>query len=255
MTLAKTITPVAPIHQLAEVTDAEMKQYAELIYRRTGIRVPPQKKTLLSNRVRRRLRETGIQEFGDYYKHLKRLRQHDPEWDAFLQEITTHETFLFRDEGQWNWFRKGYLPQCAAEARAGSRQRSLRIWSAACSTGDEAYTAACCVAACLPNHQQWQILILGTDIGVGAVEQANAAFFQTRAMNLMPESYRKRYFNKAAKADVWQPKPVLTEMVTFRQHNLLDRLRDQPFDVVFLKNVLIYFAPESKQQVAEKATN
>ncbi|MCH7687379.1 MAG: protein-glutamate O-methyltransferase CheR [Planctomycetes bacterium] len=251
MTLAETIAPVAPIRQLAKVTDAEMKQYAELIYRRTGIRISPQKKTLLSNRVRRRLRETGIQGFGDYYKHLKRLRQHDPEWDAFLQEITTHETFLFRDHGQWEWFRKGYLPQCAAEARAGSRQRSLRIWSAACSTGDEAYTAACCVAACLPNYKQWQIQILGTDIGVGAVEQANAAFFRERAMKLVPESYRKRYFNKAAKADVWQPQPALTEMVTFRQHNLLDRLGDRPFDVVFLKNVLIYFAPESKKQVMQ----
>ena len=130
MTLSETTVPVAPIHQLAEVTDGELKRYAELIYRRTGIRVPPQKKTLLSNRVRRRLRETGIQGFGEYYEHLKRLRQHDPEWDAFLQEITTHETFLFRDHGQWEWFRKGYLLQCAAEARAGSRQRSLRIWSA-----------------------------------------------------------------------------------------------------------------------------
>jgi len=248
---AETGVPVVPVRQLSEVTDAELARYAKLIYRRTGIRVPPQKKTLLSNRVRRRLRETGIQSFAAYHDHLKQLRPNDPEWDAFLQEITTHETYLFRDEGQWEWFRRSYMPQVAAEARSGRRQRSLRIWSAACSTGDEAHTAACCIAASLPNHGQWQIRIVGTDIGSGAVEQAKAALFGERAMKLVPASYRKSYFGKAKDADVWQARPVLTEMITFRQHNLLDPLRERPFDVVFLKNVLIYFAPESKQQVME----
>jgi len=205
----------------------------------------------LSNRVRRRLKETGARSFAEYYDHLRRLRPHDPEWDAFLQEITTHETFMFRDEGQWEWFRTSYLPGCAAEARSGTRPRSLRIWSAACSTGDEAFTAACCIADCLSNHAQWQIRILGTDIGSGAVEQAKTALFGERAMRLVPESYKRRYFRKAATANVWQACPVLSEMVSFRPHNLLDRLREGPFDLVFLKNVLIYFAPESKRRVMD----
>ncbi len=245
------IAPLAPLAPLVEVTDDELARYAEMIYERTGIRISPQKKTLLSNRVRRRLKETGARGFDEYYNHLRRLRPNDPEWDAFLQEITTHETFLFRDESQWEWFRKAYLPGCAADARAGSRQRSLRIWSAACSTGDEAFTVACCIADCLPNHAQWQIRILGTDIGTGAVQQAKTASFGQRAMRLVPESYKKRYFRKAATADLWQASPMLTRLVTFRQHNLLDRLRDGPFDVVFLKNVLIYFAPESKRRVMD----
>ena len=242
-------TPVAPLGGLAEVTDDELARYADLIYERTGIRISPQKKTLLSNRVRRRLKETGSRGFSEYYNRLRRLPPTDPEWDAFLQEITTHETFLFRDGGQWDWFRKEYLPGCAAEAREGTRKRHLRIWSAACSTGDEAFTIACCVADCLPNHAQWQIRILGTDIGTGAVQQAKTALFGERAMRLVPDSYKRRYFHKAAKANVWQACPMLTEMIAFRQHNLLDRLRDGPFDLVFLKNVLIYFAPESKRRV------
>jgi chemotaxis protein methyltransferase CheR len=241
--------PVATLGSVAEVTDDELTRYAELIYERTGIRISPQKKSLLSNRVRRRLRETGSGGFAEYYQHLRRLPPHDPEWDAFLQEITTHETFLFRDASQWEWFRQTYLPECAAEARSGSRPRSLRIWSAACSTGDEAYTIACCIADSLPNPAQWQIRILGTDIGTGAVEQAKAACFGERAMKLVPESYKRRFFRKAPAANVWQACPTLAQMVAFRQHNLLDRLRESPFDVVFLKNVLIYFAPESKRQV------
>ena len=245
------IAPLAPLGRLAEVTDDELSRYAELIYERTGIRISPQKKALLSNRLRRRLRETGIRGFGDYYHHLRRLPSIDPEWDACLQEITTHETFLFRDEGQWEWFRNEHLPGCAAEARTGGGRRCLRIWSAACSTGDEAFTAACCIADCLPNHAEWQIHILGTDIGAGAVQQAKRGLFGERAMRLAPESYKRRYFRKAAAAELWQACPVLTRMVAFRQHNLLDRLRDGPFDVVFLKNVLIYFTPDSKRRVMD----
>ncbi len=248
---AAAIVSIPPVVPLAEVTDEQLAQYAALVYRRTGIRIPPQKKTLLSNRVRRRLRETGIESFEAYYHHLTKLHPRDPEWDAFLQEITTHETYLFRDEGQWRWFREQFLSQIASEARSGGRRRSLSIWSAACSTGDEAYTAACCIAASLPNYQQWQIQILGTDIGCGAVEQANHAVFGERAMKFVPDSFKSRYFTQTGTANVWQPRPALSQMVTFRQHNLLDPLRNRPFDLVFLKNVLIYFTPESKKRVVE----
>jgi chemotaxis protein methyltransferase CheR len=222
-----------------------------LIYRRIGVRVAPQKKTLLSNRLRRRLQATGIGGFDAYYKHLTQLRASDPEWDAFLQEITTHETYLFRDEGQWKWFREVYLQQCAAEARAGKRPRSLRIWSAACSTGDEAFTAASCIAACLQGYQQWSVRILGTDVGIGAVEQARKGVFGERAMRLVPDSYRSRFFVKAKDGELWQARQTLAAMTSFRQHNLLDRLRERPFDLVFLKNVLIYFATASKKRVLE----
>ena len=245
------VAPVVPAGLPVEVTDHEMARYIELIYERTGIRISPQKKTLLSNRVRRRLKETGARGFTDYYNHLRRLRPNDPEWEAFLQEITTHETFLFRDEGQWEWFRNEYLPGCAAGARGGSRSRQLRNWSAACSTGDEAFTAACCIADALPDAPQWHVRILGTDIGTGAVEQAGTGVFGERAMKLVPESYRRRFFRKLAGANLWQACPVLTRMVAFRQHNLLDPMRDGPFDVVFLKNVLIYFAPDSKRRAME----
>jgi len=251
MTPIGTQMPAIPAGDLEQVSDAELARYAEMIYQRTGIRISPQKKTLLSNRLRRRLKETGIKSFGEYLQHLKRLPPSDPEWDAFLQEITTHETYLFRDESQWDWFRNTFLPDCAAQVRRGARQRQLRIWSAACSTGDEPYTVACCIAACLPNHQQWKIEILGTDIGAGALEQAKAGVFGERAMRLVPENYRRRFFIKARDANIWQASPVLKRMVRFQQHNLMKPLRAAPFDLVLLKNVLIYFDTNSKMRVLE----
>lgn len=234
---------------LKQVSDAELGNFARLIYERTGIHVSPQKKTLLSNRLRRRLRETGIGEFSAYYRHLKRLKDADPEWDAFLQEITTHETYLFRDESQWDWFRSGFLANCAAESRFGEGKRTLRIWSAACSTGDEPFTAACCIAATLPNLAQWNIRILGSDIGVGALAQARSGVFGERAMRLAPEDYRRRFFIKAPNAQIWQARPMLASMIEFKQHNLMHPLREKPFDLVFLKNVLIYFDAASKRTV------
>ncbi len=245
------VVPIAPIGNLEQVTDKELRQFADLIYSRTGIRVSPQKKTLLSNRLRRRLRQTGIDSFTAYFEHLKKLSAGHAEWDAFLQEITTHETYLFRDEQQWTWFRNAYLEEVSARARGGKGPKTLRLWSAASSTGDEAYTAACCIAACLPNASQWTIQIVGTDIGAGAIEQAKAGVFGERAMRLVPEDYRRRFFTKAKDAHLWQAKPVLRHMVAFRQHNLMQPLRDRPFDMAFLKNVLIYFDAASKKTVVE----
>lgn len=245
------IVPVPSIGNLEQVSDAQLARYGELIYQKTGIRISPQKKMLLSNRLRRRLRETGIPDFEAYYRHLKGLPAGHSEWNAFLQEITTHETYLFRDETQWRWFRREYLPKVAAEVQAGRRPRSLRIWSAACSTGDEVYTIACCIAGGLLNYQQWNITILGTDIGAGAIEQARAGVFGERAMRLVREEDRRRFFIKAKDAAIWQASPALRAMTSFRQHNLLEPLRLPPFDMVFLKNVLIYFDASSKKRVLE----
>jgi chemotaxis protein methyltransferase CheR len=246
---------LAAAHELQQVTDAQLASFADLIYGRTGIRVSPQKKMLLSNRLRRRLRETGIATFGDYYKHVVQLRPSDPEWDALVQEITTHETFLFRDESQWNWFRKNYLSTFSGNTPPGGTKETLRVWSAACSTGDEPYTIACSIAASLPNWKQWKICVLGTDIGLGALKRCEQATFSERSMRLVPEDIKNRYFGKLPGDSSWKAKPMLSEIVRFRQHNLLNRLGEAPFDVVFLKNVLIYFDAASKKRVMEHVRN
>jgi chemotaxis protein methyltransferase CheR len=185
---------------------------------------------------------TRVQPQGSFCLRLAR--------DHFLQEITTHETYLFRDESNWNWFRTQFLPGLSAAAEKGDRTRTLRIWSAACSTGDEAFTAASCLVSSLPNYQRWAIKILGTDIGVGAVTRAGDPEFGSRAMRLVPDDIRRKCFDKRD-GELWKPKAELTRLVEFRRHNLLDCLAQAPFDLVFLKNVLIYFDADSKRRVIE----
>ncbi len=233
------------------VSDDQLARYAKLIYERTGIYVSPQKKTLLSNRVRRRLRATGIECFEEYFKHVSKLNSKDPEWDAFLQEVTTHETYLFRDPTHWDWLGETYLSEIASQARANQRPKRLRFWSAACSTGDEAYTIALCLADHLMNSSTWEIDILGTDIGIGALEEAEAGHFSERAMQHVSESLRRRFFSKGKGAASWTARPALSDWLRFQQHNLLDPIQEGPFDLIFLKNVLIYFDEDSKKKALQ----
>ena len=246
-----TITAPASLEQ---VTDAQLARYATLIYDHAGIVVSPQKKSLLSNRLRRRLRATGIPTFEKYYEHLRRLPKSDAEWHAFIQEITTHETYLFRDDMHWNWFGDVYLDEVLVAARAKRRPRSLRIWSAAASTGDESYTAAICILENLSNCSGWNLEIFGTDIGIGAIEQAKRGCFGERAMRLVSDNLRRKFFVQTPGQPEWTAKPALRDLMRFSRHNLLDPVKRSDFDVVFLKNVLIYFDGTSKQTVLDNVS-
>ena len=245
--IGKSNFPIAPPEQ---VNDAQLARYAKIIYERTGIRISPQKKMLLTNRLRRRLRQTGIRNFESYYRYLRDLPYEHPEWDQFFQEITTHETFLFRDENQWDWFTHAYLAKHLSQVRKRGEKKQLRIWSAACSTGDEVYTIACCIAANMNNLSSWQFDILGTDIAVGEIDRAANPEFSQRSMRLVPREYMD-YFTYSEATETWSPKPCLKKLVRFRSHNLMMRLDETAFDVVFLKNVLIYFDRESKKRALE----
>jgi chemotaxis protein methyltransferase CheR len=239
-------TPIVPAE--CQVSEALLLQYAALIYERTGIRISKQKRSLLSNRVRRRLRETKIADFEAYFRHLKSLKPTDPEWDGFLQEITTHETYLFRDDAHWNWLQNQFLPQFLQAARTGAIPKKLRVWSAACSTGDEAYTIACCVANALPSTSGWDLKIVGTDIGIETLQQAKRATFCARAMRMVPIPFKTRFFQPLSN-ERWQANAQLQSWIDFRLHNLMQPFVTQEFDLVFLKNVLIYFDDASKAVV------
>ncbi|QDU95424.1 CheR family methyltransferase [Lignipirellula cremea] len=232
------------------VSDSQLTKFANLIYQKTGNRFSSQKKTLLTNRLRRRLKASGISGFDEYYQYLTKLSRRHEEWNEFLQEVTTHETYLFRDSMQWDWFTRRYLPARVSGARRGELPKELSIWSAACSTGDEAYTIAACIADKITSVSEWKINILGTDIGTGALQQAEQADFNERAMRLVPSRLQGRFFTKT-KTGNWRPKEMLTQWTRFRQHNLLEPLPGMHFDLVFVKNVFIYFDADSKRKAFE----
>ena len=129
-----------------ELTDEEFKRFCGLIYRTAGIRIADTKRVLIENRVRRRLRATGIKTFSEYYSFLTSTA--GAARDAlFLDAITTNETYFYRDNQHYQWLAESFLPEIAIQAGQRKRPRVLRIWSAACSTGEEPYSIALKVMA------------------------------------------------------------------------------------------------------------
>jgi chemotaxis protein methyltransferase CheR len=138
-----------------------------------------------------------------------------------------------------------------AEAAARRRPRSLRIWSAACSTGEEPYSIAIRLADRRAELAGWRLGVLGTDLSGAALQAARAAVYEERALHLVDPATRARRFDEDASGRRWTLKPDVRSLVEFRSHNLLKPLGGEPFDCVFLKNVLIYFDAKSKQTVVD----
>ncbi|MDG3008241.1 CheR family methyltransferase [Paludisphaera mucosa] len=234
---------------LIELTDAEFAKYRDLIYRVSGIRIGENKRVLISNRVRRRLRATGIAGYSAYFDFI-RSAAGQVEMQPFLDAVTTNETYFFRDAAHYQWLADEFLPGMVREAAARRRPRTLRFWSAACSTGEEPYSMALKVAGRKGEFAGWRVEIVGTDLSASALTAARAAVYDERALHRVDPADRKAFFDEAP-AGRWTVKPEVRAMASFRSHNLLFPTGGEPFDCIFLKNVLIYFDAVSKQKVVD----
>jgi len=231
-----------------ELTDEEHQRFCGLIYRATGIRIAENKRVLVSNRVRRRLRATGINSFAEYYTFLISPTGAD-EMPLFLDAITTNETYFFRDIHQYEWLGETFLPEIIQQAAQRKRAKVLRIWSAACSTGEEPYSIALKVLAKRPLFTGWRTSLLGTDLSGAVLAAAETGSYDVRAVRLIEPKERQKFFKEDAPTQRFIVKPEVKALVTWKQHNLLHPLKEEPFDCIFLKNVLIYFDTESKKTV------
>jgi chemotaxis protein methyltransferase CheR len=231
-----------------ELTSEEYQNFCGLIYRQAGIRIADNKRVMLSNRVRRRLRAAGIPTFSDYYTFLT-SPSGVAEMPSFLDAITTNETYFFRDPHHYDWLGNTFFPEIIATAPNRKIPRRIRIWSAACSTGEEPYSIALKLLARSTLLRAWHTTILGTDLSGDALASARAARYDARAIKLVEPSQLRAYFREEPETKRWLATPELKDLVTWKQHNLLFPLREEPFDCIFIKNVLIYFDKHSKQTV------
>jgi chemotaxis protein methyltransferase CheR len=221
-------------------TFAELSAY---IYERTGIRIPPTKKYLVENRLGRVLEEFNLKGFEEF---LYRLRYSPPgsrELTRLVDAITTNETYFFREPHPLEVFIEGLVPRLLAARQA---TKDLNIWSAACSTGDEPYTISLLLRERRPNVRA---SIVGTDISSRVLESARRGVFTSYSVRNLPESYMKKYFRQDGQDFILDPS--VRSSVSFRPLNLIDRIdmsRMRDFDVIFCRNVLIYFDDNSKQK-------
>jgi chemotaxis protein methyltransferase CheR len=232
------------VWELNRLTQEQFSLFQQFIYRQTGIALQDGKITLLSNRIRRRLRALQIESFDEYYRLLtgKRL---PGELEQFIDAVTTNETFFFRTSGHFDWFCGPFLDDLVARAASGRHDRSVRVWSAACSSGEEAFSVAICLAENRERLAGWRVSILGTDISESVLVQARTATYGSRSLEHVSPQRLQQYFS-AASAGQWGVKPAVASVCTFQRHNLLEKMRQPPFDCIFIRNVLIYFDRGSK---------
>jgi chemotaxis protein methyltransferase CheR len=234
------------VWELTKLTPQQFSRFRDFIYAETGIRMQDGKITLLSNRIRRRLKTLGIDSFDDYYTRLTTGTPPN-ELEQFIDAVTTNETHFFRHGTHFEWFAGSFLDDLIARARAGRHDRSLRIWSAACSSGEELYTLAICLTEAAAKLAGWQISLLGTDISETALAAARDARYPRRALEHVSAERLRRHFKADASGEHWVVRPQLREMCEFRRHNLLKPLSGLRHDVVVVRNVMIYFDRESKK--------
>jgi len=224
-----------------KMTDSQFESLRKIVYDRSGIWFSDTKKYVLESRLSRRLEELEMDDFEQYAAFLTIGPYREDEFQEMFNRITINETSFFRNEPQLDVFERTVL-STLLEARKNTKR--LRIWSAACSTGEEPYTLAIMIHRTLGLRlSDWQIEILGSDISEKALLVAGTARYQSYAFRSVKPLVMNRYFKKVDDL-THQLVPEIQSMVQFERHNLKDTFgakRHGIWDVIFCRNVMIYF--------------
>jgi chemotaxis protein methyltransferase CheR len=226
--------------------ETTFKQLRDLIYEQTGIHFQENKKYLLESRLQPRLRARRCGTFVEYLNFLRFDPYRDGEFAELYTVITTNETYFFRDDAQLDTFMTVIVP---AVMKHNSATRQLRIWSAACSTGDEPYTLALLLRDYAPLAN-WSIDILATDISENVLEVGRKGVYRAHSLRKVPPAIRAKYFSGVA--DEFAVVPHVKGLVRFMNVNLYDRPRlklIRGLDVILCRNCLIYFDHKAKDQI------
>lgn len=253
MTTGAQAATAAPQARSAASIDPLYRQIRDLVYKVSGIYKTEEKLYLLAGGCERRMKQTGSKTPREYWDHLTLHPSRDGELRQLLNEITIGETCLFRSQPQLDALRKVILPEMAADK---TRQilKKLRIWSAGCSTGEEAYTLAMnMLEESAGILKGWTVEVLGTDLNDRSIETANAGIYGDYALRCTSEHYKRKYFLPAEQNKL-QVRPEVKKLVSFSRLNFQDDSRMlfmKSMDLIFCCNVLIYFDRASKSKVVD----
>ncbi|CUS77285.1 chemotaxis protein methyltransferase CheR [Candidatus Kryptonium thompsonii] len=233
------------------LTDEEFLELRNFIVRITGIYFPESKKYFIESKLRPRVETLGLKTYGDYLNYLRYSPFRGSELDVLFKLITINETYFFRDEAQFDTIEKEILPKII-ESKPRNGFRTLRIWSAGCSTGDEAYTVAMIFLEKIkPKYPDVNVEIIGTDINSAVLDVARRGIYKRYSVRYVPENYMRKYFTILNDEEFHLIEDV-KRLVKFKQLNLMDKFQMvtmRNFDLILLRNVLIYFDENSRREV------
>lgn len=230
------------------ITDEEFQLFSSLVYEHSGIKLPVSKKALLVSRLSRRLRELGLKTFHAYYERVVG-ESGGKEFTSMLDLISTNKTDFFREPRHFEFLRSHILPDLI-------QTKQIRIWSAACSSGEEPYSIAMTIYDGVASPTRWNYKILASDLSTRVLAKASLGIYDTELVSNLPQEIVRRHFlkghgNEAGKIKV---RPHLSDMVVFRRINLMDERYPikNPLDAIFCRNVMIYFDRPTQERLMVK---
>lgn len=232
------------------LSDEEFAKLRDLVYKISGISLSETKRELVISRFSRRLKALKIKSFSDYY-NLLISPSGFTEVQNFINSITTNKTDFFREAHHFDFLVSKIIPVLLAK-----KKRVVKIWSAACSTGEEPYTIAMVMSKHFVEKYNIPVKILATDIDTNVLTVASKGVYDSSIISVLPEEYMKKYFlrGKQDSIGLFKVKDTIRQMVTFKQLNFV--ATEYPitttFDIIFCRNVIIYFNPETKRRVVNK---
>lgn len=225
-----------------EMTYQDFVQIRDIAYRLTGITLSDHKQNMIYGRLARRLRILNINTFNDY---CALLNNGSPEVDDFINAITTNLTAFFRENHHFEFLKKTALP---AIIKKNNTSKKLRIWSAGCSTGEEPYSIAMTLSA-QKLFARWNAKILATDLDTNVLEKGRQGIYLEDRCTGIPDEY-SCYLKRNSNAGQIKVRDDIRELITFKQLNLLhDWPMKGPFDIIFCRNVVIYFDQETQKKL------
>jgi chemotaxis protein methyltransferase CheR len=235
-----------------QLSDGLFQKFSALVYEKTGIFLKPEKKELLNARLGKRLRATGIASFKEYYAHVIHDRS-GAELVHLIDSVSTNFTSFFRENAHFEILSTTVLPAFVKEGRG--KNKDILLWSSASSSGEEPYTMAMVVEDFVSHHPGMRYRIMATDISTRVLTQAKSGVYAEERVAKVPKPFLKKYFQKGVgnSDGLVKVKEDLRRKVQFDHFNLMD---DFPWreavDVIFCRNVMIYFNRETQQELVRK---
>jgi chemotaxis protein methyltransferase CheR len=234
------------LHDIENLTDRDLRTLSRLIYERAGITIHDGKRALVTARLQKRVRNGGFRTFAEYVRFLESDATGD-EVVALLDAIATNHTSFYREEQHFNSLANDIVPALAASGRT-----SIDLWSAACSSGEEPYTIAMTLADSMRPEHLSRVRILASDLSTKVLKTARAGVYPLDRVSSLPQDVLRRHFEKGlgTQAGLARVQPRLQSLVEFARLNLLE-ITDlgRRFEVIFCRNVMIYFDKAVQQRV------
>ncbi|GEM_PF-1663874 len=228
------------------LTDQEFEDYARLVFERSGMDLARNQRTHLELALGERLAAVGARDAASYKGLLAKGKDGDAEFVAFIDRLVVQETSFFRTVAHFDALRAKILPSFLRDER---REKTIRLWSAGCASGPEPYSLAITLLEAVGLRRGWKTEVHATDIGVSSLGEAKAALYEERIVRKTPSEMRDRYFSK--EGSLFRVASAVRAMVEFRRHNLMEEGYPKDVDVIFCRNVLIYFRPDSRAHILQ----